>query len=173
MPSPESRDPRLRIASRFARDILPRVSRTFALSIRVLPGQLGAAVRCAYLLCRIADTIEDDPAMGADTKAGLFDQMSACLDDASAVDAFVRNATAVRGDDAHVTLVRRGDLVFLIYASLPEATRHHVRRWVREMIDGMRRFVLVYPGGIRIQSLDEYKEYCYYVAGTVGYMLTD
>ncbi len=38
---------------------------------------------------------------------------------------------------------------------------------------GMRKFVLLYPNGIRIQTLDEYKEYCYYVAGTVGYMLTD
>jgi farnesyl-diphosphate farnesyltransferase len=37
----------------------------------------------------------------------------------------------------------------------------------------MRKFVLVYPHGVRIQSLDEYKEYCYYVAGTVGYLLTD
>jgi farnesyl-diphosphate farnesyltransferase len=37
----------------------------------------------------------------------------------------------------------------------------------------MRKFVLLYPHGIRIQSLDEYKEYCYYVAGTVGYLLTD
>ncbi|MGH7690424.1 MAG: squalene/phytoene synthase family protein, partial [Gemmatimonadaceae bacterium] len=54
-------DPRLNEALRFSREILPSVSRTFALSIRVLPGQLGAAVNCAYLLCRIADTIEDDP----------------------------------------------------------------------------------------------------------------
>jgi farnesyl-diphosphate farnesyltransferase len=37
----------------------------------------------------------------------------------------------------------------------------------------MRKFVLLYPNGIRIQTLEEYKEYCYYVAGTVGYMLTD
>jgi len=41
------------------------------------------------------------------------------------------------------------------------------------MIVGMRKFVLLYPHGIRIQSLDEYKEYCYYVAGTVGYLVTD
>ena len=41
------------------------------------------------------------------------------------------------------------------------------------MIVGMRKFVLLYPHGIRIQSLEEYKEYCYYVAGTVGYLLTD
>ena len=41
------------------------------------------------------------------------------------------------------------------------------------MIGGMRKFVLLYPHGIRIQSLEEYREYCYYVAGTVGYLLTD
>src|SRR5262249_36879650 len=49
----------------------------------------------------------------------------------------------------------------------------HVRKWAGEMIVGMRTFVLRYPRGIRIQSLDEYREYCYYVAGTVGYMVTD
>ena len=41
------------------------------------------------------------------------------------------------------------------------------------MIGGMRKFVLLYPDGIRIQTLEEYREYCYYVAGTVGYLLTD
>ena len=63
--------------------------------------------------------------------------------------------------------------MFVLYRSLSEATRGHVRRWVAEMIGGMRKFVLAYPNGIRIQSLDEYREYCYYVAGTVGYLLTD
>lgn len=41
------------------------------------------------------------------------------------------------------------------------------------MIVGMRKFALAYPTGVRIQTLEEYKEYCYYVAGTVGYLLTD
>src|SRR5690606_17152532 len=44
---------------------------------------------------------------------------------------------------------------------------------VIEMAMGMRKFVLLYPSGIRIQTVEEYREYCYYVAGTVGYMLTD
>ena len=39
--------------------ILPHVSRTFALTIPQLPADLRTAVTCAYLLCRIADTIED------------------------------------------------------------------------------------------------------------------
>src|SRR5580765_1227747 len=43
--------------------ILPYVSRTFALTIPQLPKPLRIAVTNAYLLCRIADTIEDEPAL--------------------------------------------------------------------------------------------------------------
>ena len=47
----------------FQDQILPDVSRTFALTIPQLPMPLRAAVTNAYLLCRIADTIEDEPAL--------------------------------------------------------------------------------------------------------------
>jgi farnesyl-diphosphate farnesyltransferase len=166
-------DARLRAARRFAREILPGVSRTFALSIRALPGALGQAVNCAYLLCRIADTIEDDPGLSAEAKAVLFDRMLTCFDEADAADRFPGVVADITGDDAHVRLVRHSDLVFVVFRDLPAGTQVHVHRWVAEMVAGMRKFVLVYPRGIRIQTLDEYKEYCYYVAGTVGYMLTD
>lgn len=171
-PRPDS-DPRLDQALRFSREILPSVSRTFALSIRVLSGQLGAAVNCAYLLCRIADTIEDEPAMPAPEKARLFDRMLECFDDATAADRFPELVASLAGEPAHLRLIRHTDLVFVAYRALPEATRVHIRRWVTEMVLGMRKFVLLYPAGIRIQTLDEYREYCYYVAGTVGYLLTD
>ena len=52
--------------------ILPHVSRTFALTIPQLPPRLKVAVTNAYLLCRIADTIEDEPALSpAETLALL------------------------------------------------------------------------------------------------------
>jgi farnesyl-diphosphate farnesyltransferase len=160
-------------ADEFCREILPAVSRTFALSIRLLPGDLGAAVRAAYLLCRIADTIEDAPELAAYEKASLFDALVACLDDGSRVAAFVERARLIRADEAHHLLLRNSGFVFDCYERLTAASRVHVRRWVGEMISGMRKFALAYPGGIRIQSLEEYQEYCYYVAGTVGYLLTD
>jgi farnesyl-diphosphate farnesyltransferase len=166
-------DPRIQTANEFCREILPAVSRTFALSIRILPGDLGAAVRCAYLICRIADTIEDEPSMAAEQKAGLLDTLADCFTTEEAVVDFALGAENISGDPAHVRLVRNSDLVFVAYRALPAATREHVAHWVGEMIAGMRKFVLAYPHGIRIQTLDEYKEYCYYVAGTVGYLLTD
>lgn len=160
-------------AIRFCRGVLPAVSRTFALSIRVLPGALGDAVRCAYLICRIADTIEDQGLMPARRKAELLDQLARCFHDSAAADGFPSLVVDVSGDAAHVRLMSHADLVFCRYRALPETTQQHVRRWVHEMIRGMKKFVLAYPSGIRIQSLDEYREYCYYVAGTVGYLLTD
>ena len=160
-------------ADRFGREILPSVSRTFALSIRVLPGHLGRSVLSAYLLCRIADTLEDEPHLPAEEKAKLLDSLSECFESAEDADAFPARVTDIRGEPAHVRLTQNADLVFVLYRSLPAGTQVHVRRWVREMIMGMRKFVLLYPDGIRIQNLDEYKEYCYYVAGTVGYLLTD
>ncbi len=166
-------DPRLDEALRFSRDVLPSVSRTFALSIKVLRGELGRAVNCAYLLCRIADTIEDAPAVPAGEKAVLFDRFLDCFADPAAADAFPSLVRPLTGDAAHLELIRRSDLVFVVFRSLSPATRDHVRKWVAEMAIGMRKFVLLYPHGIRIQSLEEYREYCYYVAGTVGYMLTD
>ena len=176
MPPATSRpapDLRLDEASRFAREILPAVSRTFALSIRVLPGALGQAVTCAYLLCRIADTIEDEPRMPAAVKATLFDGFLSCFDDPAQADAFPSQTGSMTGDAAHLRLIRHTDLVFVMFRHLPPTTQDHVRTWVAEMATGMRKFVLLYPDGIRIQSLEEYREYCYYVAGTVGYMLTD
>ncbi len=160
-------------AHRWSVGALPAVSRTFALSIRFLPGTLGTAVMTAYLLDRIADTVEDDGAMAAPRKAELLDAFRAALDDAAVADAFPSLARDVTGDRTHVDLVQHTHLVCRVLRSLPPATRAIVIKWVAEMIAGMRKFVLLYPHGIRIQTLDEYREYCYYVAGTVGCMLTE
>ncbi len=159
---------------RFCRAILPSVSRTFALSIRLLPGTLNDAVLVSYLLCRIADTIEDDHAATVERKAVLLHSILRALDDPAATGELAAGATElVAGENAHVELVRGAAHVFAVYRALPEYSRLRVRHWVTEMVLGMEKFVRLYPSGIRIRTLDEYKEYCYYVAGTVGNLLTD
>ena len=47
----------------YQREILEGVARTFALTLRALPGTLYDATGNLYLLCRIADTIEDEPTL--------------------------------------------------------------------------------------------------------------
>jgi farnesyl-diphosphate farnesyltransferase len=173
LPTPVSDALLRRDAARFCTAILPAVSRTFALGIKALPGALGQAVLDAYLLCRIADTVEDAPGIDPEVKAALFDDFLAAFDDATALARFTAGVQDLSGDLAHLTLTRHTPLVFEHFAQLPANTRLLVRKWVAEMAVGMRKFVLLYPDGIRIQTIEEYKEYCYYVAGTVGYLLTD
>lgn len=165
--------PRIREAERFAQAILPDVSRTFAISIRFLPGTLGSAVLTAYLLCRIADTIEDDNSTAPAKRAELLEEFLRTLTDRDAADAFPARAAGLKGDAAHLALVARTDLVLVLFRTLPQRTQDRVAHWVREMGVGMAKFVRTYPQGIRIQTLAEYKEYCYYVAGTVGCLLTE
>lgn len=173
LPAPVSDALARRNAAQFCAAILPAVSRTFALGIKVLPGALGQAVLDAYLLCRIADTVEDAPGIDPQVKAALFDDFLAAFDHADALARFTTGVQNLTGDLAHLTLTKNTPLVFEHFAQLPPNTQTLVRKWVAEMAVGMRKFVLLYPNGIRIQTIEEYQEYCYYVAGTVGYMLTD
>jgi farnesyl-diphosphate farnesyltransferase len=163
----------LAAARRFGAEILPQVSRTFAISIRLLPGELGHAVLCAYLLCRVADTVEDEPGVAPEAKAASLDRLLAGFDGPAPAAAFAAAVAGITGDAAHVRLTREAAQVFVLWRALSPRTRAIVRQWVTEMVVGMRKFVLLYPHGIRVQTLPEFKEYCYYVAGTVGYMLTD
>ena len=58
--------------NQFQNEILQDVSRTFALTIPQLPPPLYRAVANAYLLCRIADTIEDDSKLTFQEKKTLL-----------------------------------------------------------------------------------------------------
>src|SRR5438477_182211 len=59
--------------------ILPHVSRTFALTIPQLPPALRTPVTNAYLLCRIADTIEDETPAEAATNLVLQERFVAVV----------------------------------------------------------------------------------------------
>ena len=155
-------------------DILPQVSRTFAISILHLRGPLRTAVVTSYLLCRIADTIEDDANGPLEKRILLFDLLKASLDDDEAIHEFVNTASAVlSGDDAYLELIKKTRNVFVLHRSLNQPAQESINRWVGEMIKGMNDFIVRYPTGIHLQTIQEFREYCYYVAGTVGHLLTD
>ncbi len=162
-----------RAALVFARGIISRVSRTFAIGIAVLPGDLGKAVLVGYLLCRIADTIEDDGSATAERRQELLARFLACFDDPSKAEQFAAEASDIQADASYVELMNGTKLVFELHRSLPKKSADIVEKWTRELTIGMSEFVGRYPTGIRIQTMPEYRRYCYYVAGTVGHLLTD
>lgn len=157
----------------YCKSILPNVSRSFAIGINFLTGELQKSVLVGYLLCRIIDTIEDDRYLDLDVKKQHLIKFVDCFDDFGETIKYKKIANVLNGDKYHIDLVKNVDKVFHIYFKLSKNSQEILRRWVTEMSKGMALFINRYPLGIRIVSLAEYKEYCYYVAGTVGYLLTE
>lgn len=158
---------------RHTRALLPRVSRTFALGIKLLPARLELPVRLGYLLCRIADTVEDDLALPAARKAALLTQFSAAFDDHATAEDFAAITAELTANEAYLDLIAATAEVFTLYRTLDPPTQRILRGWIDEMATGMREVVLAHPDGIRIASVEELQRYCYFVAGTVGHLLTD
>lgn len=161
----------------FCRSVLSSVSRTFALTIPVLPSSLADTVTCAYLLCRIADTIEDDGRLDSVNKTKLFDLLERLVqrpDDLEALEQFVV-AWPHGGDADYDRLMQGSQQVIEAFATLPEHQKEPVKRCAHEMIAGMRVMTGTPSGeGVRFvsSSIGDLEQYCHYVAGTVGQMLT-
>lgn len=165
----------LLIASSFQDHILPGVSRTFALTIPQLPQPLAGVVSNAYLLCRIADTIEDEPALDAESKVRLTEQFAALVGGRGSVDAFVAELAPRLSEATSVAeheLVRNTALVLQMTHSYGAGVQAAIERCVAIMCRGMHRFQQK-AGLDGLRDLNEMGRYCYYVAGVVGEMLCD
>src|SRR3984957_11743253 len=153
--------------------ILPHVSRTFALTIPQLPPGLRTAVTCAYLLCRIADTIEDEPALSPPETLAFLQRFSATLSGRGDTQALAREITQRLTDR---TLATERDLVGNMERVIRVMTRHSqpqraaIQRCVELMCYGMPRFQFSASTKGLAHSTD-LDDYCYYVAGVVGEML--
>ncbi|MGC1521704.1 MAG: phytoene/squalene synthase family protein [Steroidobacteraceae bacterium] len=155
--------------------ILPHVSRTFALTIPQLPEGLRTAVTCAYLLCRIADTIEDEPALSPPETLSFLQRFSAVLSgqgDPAALAQEIERRLSSRTLATERDLVSNLERVIRVLGRLNEPQRAAIRRCVELMCSGMPRFQFTASLQGLPQSSD-LDDYCYYVAGVVGEMLTD
>jgi farnesyl-diphosphate farnesyltransferase len=155
--------------------ILPHVSRTFALTIPQLPAALRISVTNAYLLCRIADTIEDEPALSPPETQAYMQRFMAALagrGDPQTLGVELEKRLSERTLPTERDLVSNMHRVINVSASLSEPQRVAIHRCVELMCYGMPRFQATASlrGLSRLADLDDY---CYYVAGVVGDMLTD
>lgn len=156
--------------------MLPAVSRTFALCIRFLPDDLRRSVTLSYLLCRVADTVEDAPELAVPDKVALLDLFASSLTRRDPDLAPMARAFAGRRD-ADARLTARAADVMAVFHAQPATVQTVVSPWVAEMCAGMAEFASrVAPAdgpSLRgLQRVDELDRYCYFVAGTVGRLVT-
>lgn len=152
--------------------ILPHVSRTFALTIPYLPDSLEDVVGNSYLLCRIADTIEDDPALTIDQKTEflqLFSEVVAGEKEPELLPELVSPHLSDWTLEAERDLVANTPVIIGITHDCTPNQRVIIERCISIMSSGMARFCETK----QLEKLEHLNDYCYYVAGVVGELLTD
>jgi farnesyl-diphosphate farnesyltransferase len=159
----------------FCERSLVAVSRTFSEPIRLLPDHLRVGLMTGYLLCRIADTVEDLPGIAPHERSELFQLLLDVLHRRQAPHVFAARFEG-RGDAAEIELAARLATVMRVFDDLEANMRASGVRWVSEMIHGMRLYTerpAREDGIVALHTLEDLDRYCYFVAGTVGHLVTD
>lgn len=179
--SPRSSLPEAAADLEWCHEAVDGVSRTFALTIDVLDEPMSSYICVGYLLCRIADTVEDARHIPPEAQSTLLRTFYAVLDptDPTEVETFSDAVDEWIPDDgvraADWEVVSQTPRVVRTFERQSEGVKGAIRPPVLELVSGMALFVERYSdrGGLRLQTREELEEYCYYAAGTVGILITN
>ena len=158
----------------YQKAILGSVSRTFALTIPLLPPQIEKVVGNTYLLCRIVDTIEDAAELTPTEKQTLSKLFLDAVLDKTPVESFVLpclESLKRYSNQDELDLIAHTPTVLRILHTCSADDQSAVSRCVSIMSEGMSRFHGK-QSSLGLKDLIEFEEYCYVVAGVVGELLT-
>ena len=156
--------------------LLKSVSRSFYITLRVLPEGMRDPIGLAYLLARAADTIADTslipPGQRMELIVSLRNQVNGAPDEA----ALMRMAAEVgsqQADSDEKVLLESLGAALTVLSQLSESDREAVRDIVTTLTKGMEFDLHTFPdeSSGQIVSLREFSEldqYTYMVAGCVG-----
>lgn len=163
------------------RGLLKRVSRSFYLTLRVLPKDLREPVGLAYLLARAADTIADTrllPPAGRLEHLYIFRDQVTGPAQLSSLHQLGRSLTSQQSITVERTLLFSLPEAFSLLEGLSEADGHRVRAVLQNLIVGMEFDLNNFPaedsGDIGTVENDATLDgYTYHVAGCVGQFWTE
>ncbi|MFN2476705.1 MAG: phytoene/squalene synthase family protein [Chthoniobacterales bacterium] len=155
-------------------DVLRSVSRSFYLSIRVLPAPLRDPIALGYLLARATDTIADTTEIEPATRLQHLQTLAGLIQDGGNVEIARDLASSfafLQSDDNERRLIEQlpGCLAWL--DAMPAADRASVREVLVKINRGQTLDVERFAeraGVIALQTAAQLEEYTYLVAGSVG-----
>lgn len=162
-------------ASRLLYQILPRVSRSFYLSVRVLPHSLRQPIGLAYLFCRAADTIADTTLLPRDLRLTYLGQYRAAFSeyDRTIVSAIQQHLAGQQSDPAERELLVCLMDCFTLLSTMSEEDQRRIRELVLTLTQGMELDLAIFPGESEgkvtaLETSAALDQYTYFVAGCVG-----
>ena len=163
-------------SSRLSGPLLRSVSRSFYLSIRLLPSRLRQPISLAYLLARASDTIADSAEIASSERRKHLATFAFCVGSGGtagleAIQAAIRSPHAGENE-----LISKLHDCLAMLASLDEVDRTLIRAVLSRIIHGQDLDLIRFGDGNRIialQSSEELEEYTYLVAGCVGEFWTN
>jgi len=159
------------------RDILKGVSRSFYLTLWIIPERVRDTLGLAYLFCRAADTIADTDLIPPAERLrylNLFrEQFKSDEISWQAVSDIQNSLVPHQGNPSERTLLSRLEGCFRIFEDFSREDRDRIRQLVGTLTCGMEMDLVCFPpvssGGLQALPTErELDQYCYYVAGVVG-----
>ncbi len=154
--------------------LLKSVSRSFYLSMRVLPHAMRKSISLAYLLARAADSIADTNQISREQRELLLNKFRSLLLinlEQRSLDKLIAVVAAKLENKNEVFLIRSLQTIFLAVAALPRNDYLAVSHVVDVLTQGMQIDLSTFDATQSIIALDDQKAldvYTYYVAGCVG-----
>ena len=161
--------------------VLKRVSRSFYLSVRILPSGMREPVALAYLFARAADTIADTPSIPTDRRLAHLNEFRRILAGNEEIGAVSRLSAALvelQPVSAERNLLRMLPTILVLFRSLEESDAESVRSVVMTLTSGMLFDLNTFGSDesadiTALNSVERLDEYCYLIAGCVGEFWTD
>ncbi len=156
---------------------LKEVSRTFYPSIKILPKDLHFYVGHSYLICRLLDTLEDAYDITVEKKKEAIHQAVISIRDHSYFpkknNTFAEIAATSDIKPFEKVILENAFEVFECIDTFPDIVRSDIRTWTTEMAEGMKKYSFGSDNPkAQLSTMYELEEYTYYVAGTVGELLS-
>jgi farnesyl-diphosphate farnesyltransferase len=154
-------------------DLLKQVSRSFYLTLRVLPAKIRPQISLAYLLARTTDTIADTELVSLEQRLAALEALRRRILDGLGQPLDFGPMAQHQGAPAERILLERCEESLNLLALLTAGDRQLVRDVLQTIISGqeldLRRFAAASSGNIvALASDQELDNYTYRVAGCVG-----
>lgn len=163
------------------RNLLRQVSRSFDLSIRLLPQALQAPVAIGYLLARATDTVADTTALPLVERQVLLMLMSQAIDSSQAstphtaeLNRLTQAFSAQQTDPHERALMQALPQCLPLLHTLTDADQTSVRQVLRHITQGQQLDMTRFGPGLQaLQTEAELADYTWLVAGCVGEFWTE